>query len=282
MGGFVSPDGDVTLSLENIEELVVRNEIEYPIASRDDLNDKSKGDPVTKTLVVLQTTWFLLQCAARGARGLALTELELATAAFALLNIITYAIWWDKPLDVQRPIKVRRTHALEQGAVEDPAVTSRAVAAHSGDATSWSWRNGVKSVIGPFNSMFRYGAGDDTVFVVGEMMDDWGPFSVYGAVLITLVFGGIHCVGWSFHFPSHTEQLLWRITSIAITGIPLAFSCMGWINECVTIPTSAIASLLVLYVFSRVVLLVLSVITLRSLSPSALQTVEWTTFLPHI
>ena len=38
----------------------------------------------------------------------------------------------------------------------------------------------------------------------------------------------------------------------------------------------------ILYVVSRVFLLVLSLTTLRSLSPSALQTVEWTTFLPHI
>ena len=34
-------------------------------------------------------------------------------------------------------------------------------------------------------------------------------------------FGGIHCIAWSFAFPSSTEQLLWRISSIAITGIPL-------------------------------------------------------------
>ena len=106
MGGFV--DGTDLLSLEDIERLVRNKEIEYPIVTREEIQDKSKGDAVTKALVVLQTTWFLLQCAARGSQHLALTELELATAAFALLNIVIYALWWDKPLDVQCHIVVRR------------------------------------------------------------------------------------------------------------------------------------------------------------------------------
>jgi hypothetical protein len=112
MGGFV--DGTEMLSLEEIERRVESNEIEYPIASEDEIKDRSKGDALAKALVVLQTTWFLLQCVARGSRGLALTELELVTAAFALLDVLTYAIWWDKPLDVQCPIHVRRTPPQQQ------------------------------------------------------------------------------------------------------------------------------------------------------------------------
>ena len=113
MGGFV--DGNEMLSLKDIERLVQNDEIEYPIVTREEIQDKSKGDAVTKALVVLQTTWFLLQCAARGSQRLALTELELATAAFALLNIIIYALWWDKPLDVQCHIVVRR-RSIRDGA----------------------------------------------------------------------------------------------------------------------------------------------------------------------
>ena len=116
MGGFV--DGRRLLSLTDIEQLVQDQEIEYPIVTREEIQDKSKGDAVTKALVVLQTTWFLLQCAARGSQRLALTELELATAAFALLNIIIYALWWDKPLDVQCHIVVRRRTA-QDGARDD-------------------------------------------------------------------------------------------------------------------------------------------------------------------
>ena len=86
MGGFV--DGTELLSLDDIERLVRNKVVEYPIATREEIQDKSKGDAVTKALIVLQTTWFLLQCAGHGSQRLALTELELTTAAFAVLNII--------------------------------------------------------------------------------------------------------------------------------------------------------------------------------------------------
>ena len=285
MGGFVSYDGNKTLSLDDIERLVATDAIEYPIASEDEIKDRSKGDGVTKALVVFQTTWFLLQCAARGSRGLAITELELATAAFAVLNIITYAIWWNKPLDVQCPIRVRRTRAQE----ERDGFPASGTTASPGRGTSstakegWSFRDEMKAVIKPFRSMIDVSVeDDDTFFLAG--IDAIGPAANYGAIFITLVFGGIHCIGWSFHFPSHTEQLLWRISSIAITGVPLAFQCLDVIETetSITIPWGIFVLILLLYVFSRVVLLVLSLTTLRSLPPSALQTVEWTTFLPHV
>jgi hypothetical protein len=87
MGGFVY--NGRTLSLKDIEDLVEKDEIEYPIISKEEIKDKSKGDAITKGLALIQTTWFLLQCVARGSQHLSITELELATAAFALLNIIT-------------------------------------------------------------------------------------------------------------------------------------------------------------------------------------------------
>ena len=98
MGGFV--DGKEVLSLKRIEQLVQTKQIEYPIVSRQELQDRSKGDTVAKLLAVSQTTWFLLQCVARASRSLALTELEISTAAFAVLNIVVYLLWWDKLLDV--------------------------------------------------------------------------------------------------------------------------------------------------------------------------------------
>jgi hypothetical protein len=76
---------------------------------------------VTKGLVLVQATCFLLQCAARGAQHLSLTKFEFATAAFALLNVITYVLWWDKPLDVQCPVMVRKRHVSSRGVGEEVA-----------------------------------------------------------------------------------------------------------------------------------------------------------------
>src|SRR6266498_4371411 len=34
------------------------------------------------------------------------------------------------------------------------------------------------------------------------------------------IFGAIHCAGWNLPFPTHLEQKLWRIASLAVTIIP--------------------------------------------------------------
>jgi hypothetical protein len=36
-----------------------------------------------------------------------ITELEILTLAFAVLNFATYGLWWNKPLDVQVPFLIR-------------------------------------------------------------------------------------------------------------------------------------------------------------------------------
>jgi len=71
----------------------------------------------------LQTTWFILQCIARGQQRLALTELELITLALASLNAITYAFWWHKPLGVQEPVRI---YFKCEAKVEGPNLCSEA------------------------------------------------------------------------------------------------------------------------------------------------------------
>src|SRR6266545_248598 len=74
--------------------------------SEEDIKDRSKGDFLSKLIAIVQTTWFILQCVARGQQRLALTELELVTLALASLNAITYTFWWHKPLGVQEPMRI--------------------------------------------------------------------------------------------------------------------------------------------------------------------------------
>jgi hypothetical protein len=321
MGGFILDDDNGslrTLSLKDIEDLVERDEIEYPIISKEEIKDKSKGDAVTKGLVLIQTTWFLLQCVARGAQRLSITELELATAAFALLNVITYALWWDKPLNVQCPVRVQKKHVCSQGGGGDKGagrgesqerseVAAEGAREHMTFASRvqdwwsrsrhwWSWSNVGKAiakvfwmVFGPFVSMMW--EDEDDTFSVGKNEDgNQHRKAFYGAVAVSMIFGGIHCIGWLLSFPSHTEQELWRICSVAITGVPLIMAVINInfinIDDLPLIFKIPFAILLfsspILYLLARVALLVLAFTALRSLPPSALQTVQWTTFIPHI
>jgi hypothetical protein len=95
-----------TLTLERFKELVRDRNITLPAITSAQIQDRSKGDALSKLLAMLQTSWFILQCIARGSQGLALTELELVTLAMASLNAITYVFWWSKPLGVQEPVNV--------------------------------------------------------------------------------------------------------------------------------------------------------------------------------
>jgi len=50
--------------------------------------------------------------------------------------------------------------------------------------------------------------------------DDDAKLIFFGVPVIAAIFGALHCIAWNFHFPSHIEQLLWRIGSLTITLTP--------------------------------------------------------------
>jgi hypothetical protein len=70
------------------------------------IKDKSKGDIISKGIVIFQTLWFILQFAARFHQKLRITELELVTFSYTVLNLAAYFFWWNKPQNVECPIRV--------------------------------------------------------------------------------------------------------------------------------------------------------------------------------
>jgi len=109
MGGFTLHEGGKPvriLDAKDLEELSEAGKIEWPTITKEEIADRSKGDYLSKMIVLVQTTWFVGQCIARGACRLTVTELEVVTVAFASLTGVTYYFWWDKPLDVRCSISV--------------------------------------------------------------------------------------------------------------------------------------------------------------------------------
>ena len=107
------------------------------------------------------------------------------------------------------------------------------------------------------------------------------------------VFGGIHCVGWYFDFPSSAEAMLWRVSSAVLTGIAVLYPIFvifvillsQFINNdsLETYFLVTVFSIMILvYVVSRLILLVEAFISLRHLTPGMLALVTWTSFIPHI
>ena len=108
--------------------------------------------------------------------------------------------------------------------------------------------------------------------------------------VVGVVFGGIHCAGWFFNFPSNVEAMLWRVCSVILTGIPFLLPVqvvllifLAVILESSRWVITVISALTFLaYVMSRLLLLVEAAISLRHLTPGMLALVKWTSFIPHI
>ncbi|TFK69571.1 hypothetical protein BDN72DRAFT_607826 [Pluteus cervinus] len=108
MGGFAWKRDKQVLYQWTLFELLRDGHLDFEEINltEKEIQDKSKGDILSKALVAFQTTWFVFECLARLQQGLPLIELEAVTLAFATLNIITYGLWWYKPLNVLCPIYI--------------------------------------------------------------------------------------------------------------------------------------------------------------------------------
>ena len=113
MGGFVLSEGPgahdtSVLTPKDFRKLLADKEIGFPLISEKEIQDRSKGDGLSKALAIVQTTWFIAQCISRKVQGLTITEIELVTVAFAFLNGIMYFLWWSKPVGVTTSVRIYR------------------------------------------------------------------------------------------------------------------------------------------------------------------------------
>jgi len=108
-------------------------------------------------------------------------------------------------------------------------------------------------------------------------------------IALGVIFGGIHCFGWNFSFPTVPEQKVWRVASLADTIIPIAIPILIAPAFMLRSKYPAIGPFAVMiamlcmvaYMFARLVLLVLSLSILRDLPPAAFIAINWTKFYPH-
>ena len=134
---------------------------------------------------------------------------------------------------------------------------------------------------------------------------------LYFTSFVGVLFGSIHCIAWQSEFPSRFEKIAWRTAAIVLIG---ACACIALCTPCrqlVAADTSvcveyqdgthyvkvgdswrllirpavwkSITTLLsVAYSVSRLSLLLLAILSIRDLPPSALKAVPWVEDFPHI
>ncbi|GJJ06820.1 hypothetical protein Clacol_001016 [Clathrus columnatus] len=263
----------------------LRDTLETLVYCREEeIQDKSKQDWLAKTFALTQTIWFVIQCVARKAQRLPLTEIELMTCAYAALSAAIYVFWWNKPFRVDFPMLVHSNIPHKSRDINTSTsqpnsrrmdVITLAKFLHGSlyDEISFSRRLQVPT--------FYSG------FFLETTKDIW---NFLAGILTAAVFGGIHLFAWKSEFPSRMELWLWRLSALVIVGAPpiifipvsILIRNRGKPHVYFRISKTILPTLVLLYVNARFVILVLAMISLRKLSPGVLTDVEWLTFIPHI
>ena len=252
----------------------------FIMPTKAEIQDKGKSDWLAKSLVLLQTSWFIMQCIARAREHLPVTHLEIVTLAYAAMNFVIYIFWWNKPLNVNRPVRVFRK--LDPNAASDGDQPHR--------PGPMEWKLTLKAIEKGLETLLNLIVAG-SVDGVDLSREDRVPrfwaddrrgeyyFIADGIVLgVGVFFGAIHCIAWRFSFPTHMELLMWQISCVAITAVPVFIPLMMGLDAIYFGPLSGF----ILYIIARAVTLVLAFTSLRDLPPGAYETVHWTTFIPHV
>ncbi|CZR55916.1 uncharacterized protein PAC_05804 [Phialocephala subalpina] len=206
-----------------------------PSITKEEINSISKGDSFSKAIASAQICWTILQVTVRVVRGLAISQLELATTAFSFCGILIYACSWNKPKDVQVPITImtfppRISSSLLQELEKTWVGDARVFA---GDA-QFDGLNEASNVSlqlqnnpGLQGSIVR----NDICWVPPIRRDfksrkpSLGELGNHlGLLLGGVLFGAVHILAWNFAFPSEIERTLWRAASVFGTAIPILIS----------------------------------------------------------
>ncbi|TFK70517.1 hypothetical protein BDN72DRAFT_896419 [Pluteus cervinus] len=155
---------------------------------------------------------------------------------------------------------------------------------------------------------FSAGQGQHTfhvgTFYTMELPEHESNLALDLACLVGMGFGGIHFLSWNSPFPTPLESLLWRISSIILIVEPvlvilrpdstdIPFRRKGLISKVLAVPRvlfGKIGALLgfntfigpLAYALARLCILVLAILTLRSIPSDDLKNVPWTSYIPHL
>ncbi|KAJ7059214.1 hypothetical protein C8F01DRAFT_1026520 [Mycena amicta] len=284
MGGFVDRAGHPIVTSEAKQSgtktlRAIRKTTEAAI------KDKSKGDAFSKGIAFFQGLWFVMQCIARTAQHLPLTELEVATLAFAVVNIFTWLLWWGKPLDVRDPLVIEVS----------PQYNGPLQRLHRRPLAWWirlASLLGLTYGIDDYNPSANHSV--PTFWFLSEEDNDaldvvkgtWF-FTLIGEFLVAAIFGAIHCIAWHAVFPSIAELWLWRASAVLIAGITLSLGAIIWLDESYDfVPAETYVALfsfsILAYIPARLILLVLPFTALRALPLGTFVDVDWSVYIPHL
>ncbi|KAF1356167.1 hypothetical protein BDV97DRAFT_286873 [Delphinella strobiligena] len=230
-----------------------------PNITLEQLNDRSKSDPLVIFLAVLQVLSFGIQLIVRLVEKITSSPLEVTTLAVAICTFVIYILLWNKLKDVATPIYVSAARFPETHELRDLASSSIIQNKSSTPALS------------RLSKLFS---------------------SEINAILIApwlgLGFGCLHCIAWNFAYPTAVEQRLWQASSLAIiTSSALLYLFYGFTSGFTSGSTLTyfdhifLGSIILLYTVARCFILVESIRSLAYLPPDAF-VATWASDMPAI
>lgn len=238
-----------------------------PIVTEHEIDSLSKSDSFTKLFAITQASWLVVQSIARVSVGLPITELELMTMAYVVCAVMMYTLWWSKPFDVEHVTTIMS--AVER---DDP---------------NWMPKPWSKQP-----EMYE----DPIMAVTVEAQNSKLRPVLY---ITAMVFSVIHLVAWNWQFPHPVARILWRTFALTATVAALIMFCLFPLLQArFTVPSdpseddekfclrmilsvTSFVPLLILYIISRMGLLVLVFYSLCSMPAGVYETVDWTTYFPY-
>ena len=284
----------------------------------EEILDRAESGGLSKALLIFQVAWFCTNCASRLNQRLPLSLLEVSTAAHAFCTLLTYFVWWSKPLNVAAPTIVRRKEAREVYALikcsdeEYDKALEMAQKRAAGEFSTGSGTHTSEKIVRAAHALQsllptpvrppnhpRSAFRDHTQTFPGVLSagDPWGsPFWTPMAISIsTALYGFIHFLAWSDQFPTPLERLLWRVASIVVTssgvigGFVLVLMRFLRFSGNKADPPADLALFIMcasvipaMHMLASGFLVVESFRQLFFLDPAAYQLPSWTNYWPHL
>lgn len=311
----------VTLNPQSILTLAQFDAALVPEVTQAMLEDKSKANAVVKVIICFQATWFMIEVTARLGQRLPISLLELNTFVHALSALLIYALWWDKPFDIEEPLVLQSSSIPPSRFrlyVEDGMIESSLGNAPSLPLRGWqAWH---KPATFPWNTALPLDRIRNSRFLFFEKDGDYLKTSMHLVALAfcigELMYGGLHLLAWDYPFYSSVHGLLWKISGLTIMAsgpghllgslgpklIPLSKKlaslcqrgCTRPLATCmfkyvlfpilaVLAPLFALSPLFVLlYCFARAFIIVECFISFAYLPDGVFQQLRWSYYIPHV
>ena len=278
--------------------------------------DRAASSGLSKALLIVQVAWFCMSCASRLFEGLPLSLLEVSTAAHASCTLLTYFVWWSKPINVAAPTILREKEAQEVYALlkcsdeeYDKALEIAEKRAAGDSSTPIGPRRLEKLVLAagalqhllpiperpPRSLEFRDPEHSLTPGTFGNKSSWDGVHWFMTTAISPVLYGLVHFLASNDHFPTPLESLLWRLSSGVVTCSGLvavsAIIAFWWlkhvkiISETTRRNLGAIMTFVLLplvHVLASSFLVVESFRQLFFLDPAAYQLPSWSQYWPRL